>query len=427
MPPVPLSPVRRLARTAVLLGMVLPLLAGTVASSAAADEDPAGGAVGAQVTATVPVDEVEVPGRARTSLRLGVRGRTPSAEPLLAARTATGYTPAQIRTHLGLTGTGAGQTIAIVSAYDAPNVVADLAVFNRTFGLQAPPSFRKVNQTGGTKMPSANGLWALESAMDVQWAHAVAPDAAILLVQATNSALGNLLAAVSWAASQPGVSVISGSFGASEFSSQSAQDHRCRLVAAVCVFASGDNGGQATYPATMPNALAVGGTNLSLATDGSFLSETAWSGSGGGVSLYSAKPAYQVGVTSAARRSSPDVSYAAGEPAGFPVYSTTPYERQTGWFQMSGTSVGAPQWAGILAAGNQLRRLDGKAPLGAVTAAGGTPLHTALYGNPTGLRDIVVGTNGTCGTVCTALPGYDTVTGLGSPARGVDALLRRAP
>jgi hypothetical protein len=94
---------------------------------------------------------------------------------------------------------------------------------------------------------------------------------------------------------------------------------------------------------------------------------------------------------------------------------------------MSGTSVGAPQWAGILAAGNQLRRLDGKAPLGAVTPAGGTPLHTALYGNPTGLRDIVVGTNGTCGTVCTALPGYDTVTGLGSPARGVDALLRRAP
>jgi hypothetical protein len=198
MPPVPLSPVRRLARTAVLLGMVLPLLAGTVASSAAAaDEDPAGGAVGAaEVTTTVPVDEVELPGRARTSLRLGVRGRTARAEPLLVASTATGYTPAQIRAHLGLTGTGAGQTIAIVSAYDAPNVVADLAVFNRTFSLPRRRRSRKVNQSGGgSKLPSANGTWRSRPALDVSGRTSSHPTPHLLLVEASSSAMGNLLAA----------------------------------------------------------------------------------------------------------------------------------------------------------------------------------------------------------------------------------------
>ena len=338
-----------------------------------------------------------------------------------------GYTPAQIRGYLGLTGTGAGQTIAIVTAYDAPNIVQDLEVFNRTFGLPAAPSFRKVNQTGGSKMPPVRGTWALEAALDVQWAHAVAPGASILLVQARNSAMGNLLAAVSYAASQPEVTVISGSWGTGEFSGQTLQDHRCRLTTAVCVFASGDNGSPGTYPASMPNALAVGGTNLALNAEGAVLSETAWSGSGGGTSLYSTKPPYQVDVSPAVRRAFPDVSYAAGLPSGFPVYSTTAVDRQTGWFQLSGTSVGAPQWAGILAAGNELRLAARKGPLTGVDPAGRTPLHTALYTAPTSLRDVVEGTNGTCGLVCSALPGYDSVTGLGSPARGLDQVLRKAP
>ena len=436
------SPVRRAARTsAVVLALVVPALVGavTVSSTAVAAEKPSL-LVESSLVESLPVEALGSPPAepdagarddlgepAQHPLRLALRGRSRTGEPLLVTSTAAGYTPAQIRSHLGLTGTGAGQTIAIVSAYDAPNVVSDLAVFNRTFGLPAPPSFRKVNQTGGSKLPSVNGTWALETALDVQWAHAVAPAASILLVEASNSAMGNLLAAVSYAASQPGVTVISGSWGTPEFSGQGAQDYRCRLTTAVCVFASGDNGGQATYPATMPAALAVGGTNLSLGADGSVLSETAWSGSGGGVSLYSPKPSFQAGVTTAARRSSPDVAYAAGEPAGFPVYSTTPVNKQTGWFQMSGTSAGAPQWAGILAAGNELRRTAGKAALGAVTAAGATPLHTALYASPASLNDIVVGTNGTCGVICSALPGYDTVTGLGGPKRGLDLVLRNAP
>ena len=383
-----------------------------------------GGAAAGAAPAQAPQVAVEqVPGGVEHGLRLKALGQT-AAGPLLATASTSGYTPAQVRAHLGLTGTGAGQTIAVVTAYDAPNVARDLAVFNQAFGLPAPPSFRKVNQAGGTKYPSVNASWALETALDVQWAHAIAPDAAILLVEASSSALSNLLTAVTYASKQPGVTVISNSWGTAEFPKQKDQDHRCRLTTAVCVVASGDNGSPGTYPATSPHVLAVGGTTLTLGEQGS---EVAWSGSGGGISLYAPKPSFQQGVTAAPRRASPDVSYAADPATGFAVYSSTPYNRQSGWFQMGGTSVGAPQWSGIIASANQLRKAVGKAPLTAVTSTGATPLHTALYGSPGGLRDIVEGRNGTCGAVCTAALGYDTVTGLGSPRSGLDVVLRDAP
>jgi hypothetical protein len=410
---------RALVGTLLAAGVVA---AGTVPAAAAPPGPSATSVEVARVLQPAVADGVHHP------LDLKVLGHGPDATPLLAGTSATGYTPAQVRAVLGLTGTGAGQTIAIVTAYDAPNVVQDLAVFNAAFGLPAPPSFRKVNQTGGTKMPPVDAGWALEAALDVQWAHAVAPGAAILLVQASSSALGNLLTAVSWAAAQPGVSVISGSFGTAEFLKQKDQDSRCRLTTAVCVFASGDTGNPATYPATSPWALGVGGTTLALDAAGTVQSETGWSGSGGGVSAYTPKPAWQNGVTPAVRRAAPDVSYSGDPATGFAVYSSTPYERQSGWFQMGGTSAGAPQWAGILAAGNQLRRSAGKAVLGAVTASGATPLHTALYGQAVrtsgALADVTSGTNGTCGAFCTATTGYDTVTGVGSPRRGLDAALR---
>jgi subtilase family serine protease len=353
-------------------------------------------------------------------------GLTAEASPSLSGGGPTGYSPAQVRRYLGLTGTGAGQTIAVVTAYDAPNAAKDLEVFNATFGLPAPPSFRKVNQSGGTKMPPVSSAWALEAAMDVQWAHAVAPSAAILLVQANTSSLSNLLTAVIWAAKQTGVTVISGSWGAPEYSKQTAQDYRCRLTTGVCVFASGNNGNPATYPAHNPWALAVGGTSLELTAEGTVVSETAWSSSGGGVSLYAPKPAYQSAVA-APRRAVPDVAYAADPQRGFPVYSSTAHLGQVGWFQMGGTSVAAPQWAGILAASNELRRKLGKRPLVADGGNGTTPLHSRLYGSGGPLFDVVSGANGTCGSVCQAGPGYDMVTGVGSPRTGLDVFLRDGP
>jgi subtilase family serine protease len=133
----------------------------------------------------------------------------------------TGYTPAQIRHAYGfdqvwfngVAGDGTGQTIAIVDAYDDPNVASDLHQFDAAFGLP-DPSLTKVNEYGGFAPPAANATWAVEIALDVEWAHAIAPGARILLVEANSNSNADLFAAVTYAAEQPGVSVVSMSWGA---------------------------------------------------------------------------------------------------------------------------------------------------------------------------------------------------------------------
>src|SRR4051794_289373 len=417
-----------LHRQRVVAWLTIPLIVGLVSvaatsSGAASAATPVAPSPASRV---VPVEQSPVAGGVRHPLQLRVRvdaaGKTTITNP-----TPTGNKPAQMRTYLGLTGTGSGQTIAIVSAYDAPSASADLATFNKTFGLPSPPSFRKVDASGGTRYPAANPGWALETALDVQWAHAIAPAASILLVEAKSSALSDMFVALDYAAKQPGVTVISNSWGvSSEFSTEAGQDAHCALSTAACVVASGDNGNPGGYPAYNPYALAVGGTTLNLASDSSVLSESAWSGSGGGVSAFETKPSYQASTTFA-RRSIPDVSYDGDPATGVPVYSSTTYQQQSGWFQMGGTSIGAPQWSGIIAAANQLRKANGKASLVA-TRSSGFPLHSALYGAASGtLFDVTVGSNGTCGAICTTAPGYDAVTGLGAPRTGVDASLAAAP
>ncbi|MDQ1633075.1 MAG: hypothetical protein QOC80_3047 [Frankiaceae bacterium] len=342
-----------------------------------------------------------------------------------------GYTPSQVRRYLGLSGTGGGQTVAVVTAFDAPNAESDLATFDRAFGLPAPPSFHKVDASGGTRYPRTEPGWALEAALDVQWVHAVAPAASILLVEAKSDALGNLLVAVDYAARQPGVTVISNSWGTSaEFAGQSAQDAHCALTTAVCVQATGDDGNPGGYPAYNPAVLAVGGTTLTLAADGTPTSEVGWSGSGGGVSTLVPRPTYQ-SSSPFPRRSIPDVSYDGDPATGVAVFSSTKVDKESGWFQMGGTSAGTPQWSGIVAVANGLRASNGKAPLVAVRA-GGHPLHQALYGEvtrfaPPTLFDVISGSNGTCGAICSAQPSLDAVTGLGSPRRGIDVALSTAP
>src|SRR5205823_1405179 len=122
----------------------------------------------------------------------------------------TGYSPAQVRhaygfdqvSFNGVAGDGSGATIAIVDAYDDPNIAGDLHQFDLRFGLPDTPSFQKLNQGGGTVLPAANGGWASEIALDVEWAHAIAPKAGILLVEANDSSYSSLFAAVDYAARQ---------------------------------------------------------------------------------------------------------------------------------------------------------------------------------------------------------------------------------
>jgi subtilase family serine protease len=228
------------------------------------------------------------------------------------------------------------------------------------------------------------------------------------------------------------VVVISNSWGTSgEISGETTLDSHCKLTKAVCVFSTGDAGYPGGYPAYSPYVIAVGGTTLSLSTSStgvvSVASEASWSGSGGGVSIYEAKPAYQSHVV-ATGRAIPDVSYDADPSTGFAVYDSTPYNGMSGWFQMGGTSAGAPQWSAIIAAADQLRKAKSKAPLAAWSST--TSIFQTgvdLYGLTSGLADITAGAaNGTCGSICSPTVGYDTVTGLGSPRPGIDTALTTA-
>ena len=132
----------------------------------------------------------------------------------------TGLVPATVKSvyrYATSPAAGAGTTIAIVDAYDHPAIESDLAVFNASFGL--PPCttangcFRKVDATGGSDYPRKNADWGLEIAMDVEWAHAIAPGANILLVEASDDSFSNLNAAVRFAALRPGVVAVSMSWG----------------------------------------------------------------------------------------------------------------------------------------------------------------------------------------------------------------------
>ncbi len=342
------------------------------------------------------------------------------------------FTPTQIRHAYGfdkISNQGAGETIGIVDAYDDPNAEADLAVFDAQFGLPACTStngcFRKV-YSGGTK-PAANANWAVEIALDVEWAHAIAPKATIVLVEAPSNSLANLLAGVNTAVSN-GASAVSMSWTVGEFSGENSYDNHFTATGVTFLAASGDNGTGVAYPAVSPDVVGVGGTTLRLATSGNYQSETAWSGSGGGMSTIEREPTFQstFGIPDDSRgyRGVPDVSYDADPSTGVAIYDSIGISGYAGWFQVGGTSAGTPQWAALIAIANSLRAAARKANLSATDTA----LYALAKSAPTtDFNAVTQGTNGTCGTLCTAAAGYDFVTGLGTPqaAASIAALSNR--
>ncbi len=335
----------------------------------------------------------------------------------------TGYTPAQVRhaygfdqiSFNGVVGDGSGQTIAIVDAYDDPAIAADLHQFDVTFGLP-DPVLTKVNQSGSAALPAASAAWAPEISLDVEWAHAIAPRANILLVEANSSGDSDLFTAISWAAHQPGVSVVSMSWGGGEFSSETASDATFTTpdghAGVTFVASAGDAGAPANYPAASPNVLAVGGTTLYLSASGAWSSETAWSNGGGGPSRYEARPVYQQAVVppGTTSRTTPDVAYDANPTTGFAIYDSYNFSTFTPWAVYGGTSAGAPQWAALVAIADQGRALEGQGSLD-----GPSQTLPALYQLPGGdFHDITTGTSS--GTPnYSAGSGYDPVTGRGTP------------
>src|SRR5205823_3029209 len=135
-------------------------------------------------------------------------------------------------------------------------------------------------------------------ALDIQWAHALAPNAKIILVEAASNSNTDLFHAVDVASSLAGVKEVSMSWGSSEFISEANLDSHFPQNNGIVYFASsGDAGGQVIYPSVSPYVVAVGGTSVKTDSFGSFLSETGWGGSGGGTSLWELKPSYQKGIS----------------------------------------------------------------------------------------------------------------------------------
>jgi subtilase family serine protease len=257
---------------------------------------------------------------------------------------------------------------------------------------------------------ASNSGWAMEISLDVEWAHAIAPGAKILLVEAKTPSGANLLSAIDYAAARKDVVAVSMSWGGAEFSDELSYDSHfvSKTSSSIAFFASsGDDGTGASWPASSPGVIGVGGTSLQVSSSGAFVAETAWSGSGGGVSAYEKEPAYQTAykISKAnGMRAIPDVSYDADPASGYPVYLTTGSgsKAKGSWNTVGGTSAGAPQWAAIQA-------------IGGSTALAKFYTDKASASTLKYFRDITSGANGTCKYYCDARKRYDYVTGLGSP------------
>jgi len=356
------------------------------------------------------------------------------------------YTPAQIRTAYGISALaldGTGQTIAIVDAYDDPAIFQALDTFDAQFSLTASgptlyaqygpaSSFLTVlNQSGqATSLPSTdpNGPgtdnWEVEEALDVEWAHAIAPGAQIILVEANSQSLSDLMASVATAASQPGVSVVSMSWGFPEgqavfAADEAAYDSVFNVPGVTFVASTGDYGAaDPEYPAFSPNVVAVGGTSLTLNAGGSYNSETGWGyysstvgaliASGGGTSLYEPEPAYQQGVQSTGSRTTPDVSLVADPATGAWIADPYNLDPSNPFEFVGGTSLSAPAWAGLVALVNQGRAAAGESTLNSTSP---TDTQQSLYMlPPSDYNAVTSGNNG-----YTASAGYNLVTGLGTP------------
>ncbi len=343
-----------------------------------------------------------------------------TSEDNLAAPPTTAFAPVTIRHAYGfdqITNQGAGQTIGIVDAYDDPKAEADLGVFTKQFGLAACTTangcFRKVYSNG--KLPAANANWSVEVSLDIQWAHAVAPQAKILLVETPSNNLSDLITGVDVAV-RNGASAVSMSWTSAEFSGEKNLDNHFVSNGVTFFAASGDNGTGVAYPAASPFVIGVGGTSLTLDARGNYVSEAAWSGSGGGESAVEKEPLAQeqFGIPNDSRgtRGVPDVSYDANPGTGYAVYDSVTINGAAGWFQVGGTSAAAPQWAALASIANSSRVAARKANL---SGADTIFYSLAKTGIGTNFHAVTKGTNGSCGTLCTASAGYDYVTGLGTP------------
>ena len=299
---------------------------------------------------------------------------------------------------------GGAKAIAIVDAYDYPTAFSDLQMFSAQFGLPAPTTanFHVAYATG--TLPKADSGWSLEAALDIEWAHAMAPQANIYLIESASNSFADLLTAVNVASNlvaKAGGGEVSMSWGGSEFSFERFYDGYFVKSGVVYFAAAGDSAGT-IWPSTCPNVVSAGGTTNSRDANGNLQAQLAWSSTGGGPSKYESRPSYQSGISQAVgnKRGTPDVAAVADPNTGVWVYNV-PY--CNGWCIVGGTSVAAPVWSAIVNAA------------GRFSASSQIELST-IYSNLGKAADFTDIAQGSCGPHQGYLAGtgWDFCTGAGS-------------
>ena len=370
------------------------------------------------------------------------------------------YSPQQMRTAYGITSlinagyTGKGQTIVIIDSFGSPTIASDLHTFDTGYGLPDPPSFKVLSPLGTVPFDPNNSDmvgWAEETSLDVEWSHAIAPSANIVLLTSPVSetegvqglpqflsleqyALSNHLGKIfsqSWAATENTLFTPAGKQVIANFENF----YQYADSQGVTVFSSTGDSGTANpdvsgniypfptvnFPASSPWVTAVGGTTLNADVNGKYQSETVWNNSigagGGGISQYFQEPSYQKYTLPASDQSLlkgyrgiPDISYNADPNTGVPVYLGFLGASANGYYIFGGTSAGSPQWSGIIADANQAlgHSLGFLNPI--LYKIGQSKAAPYLY------HDITVGNNGTNGIPgYNATPGWDPATGWGTP------------
>jgi hypothetical protein len=362
-----------------------------------------------------------------TAATLGTTPDTGTSDPFNVS-----YTPAQIRTGYGINDLsldGTGQTIAVVAFLDNPNIFKDLDAFDRQFGVTAsgPSLFSQygpassflsvVNQNGQPgPLPMPDPTPALdhdaeEEALDVEWAHAIAPGARIVLLEASPGP-GLFDTAPNTAANLPGVSVVSTSFGGGADPTESpGLDKVFNHPGVVFLRDTGDFGAPGND--ISPNEIGVGGTSLTINPDGTYLNEVGWNGSGGGISPLRLEPLYQQGTQNTGTRATPDVAFLADPNTGVAIADSFDNHGANSFERIGGTSLATPCWAALFALVNQGRAADGGKTYNQTSP---TEALDALYNLPgADFHDITSGSNRNLGVGFDAGPGYDEVTGRGTP------------
>ncbi|MHB8636694.1 MAG: S53 family peptidase [Fimbriimonadaceae bacterium] len=364
---------------------------------------------GGQAGVLVPSTSIPQPGdagvRAHTNHLILVRGAsTRSSGP-------SGLVPNQLYKAYGVPLNSGHEAIAIVDAYNYPTALNDFNFFSTTFHLPTENSMTATSDTNSVfqvvyasgTVPLDDAGWGQEMAVDCEWAHAMAPQAKIYLVEAASSNLSDLMAAVNVAKQLNGVRQVTLSFGSVEDACSLVNYDATFLQNGVAFFASaGDTSGERDFPAESMNVVAVGGTTLTVAGDGSRISEIAWNSTGGGPSQFEPRPVFQdvIEATVQGYRANADIA-AVGDPqTGVSVYDSLPYQGSSGWQVFGGTSTSTPIVAGMANASGSSRNSSQAQNAALYAALGSSAFH-----------DITIGTSG----IFSAGPGWDYLTGVGTP------------